>query len=1191
MIQDRIKKIEEIQHSVEMRKQGFSYGKFYYEVQVKGKTEWDLGVASESINRKEMTTLTPVNGFWTLILRNDNEYDACENPSVSFSLKVKPEKVGVFVDYEEGLVSFYDVGSSSHIYSFTVESAGLDTDRCADEPKQNGEYSREPALSRGEKGLKWAQKFAGDEAVGEGVKRHVLSMVMQKLKTGFAFNLGSAITALFEGEKNHRVPSASAVLRDSNLFRIAGRMIGHSFLHGGPCLSGLSLPVVVLLTGGNADSAASALTLRDCPDLDHRETISLLRKTQLTGEEMTRVTELCLFWDIPVPSLRNRDWLFQQLLSHAVLGRVKCQIKDLRKGIKDTGIWPLLSQRPDSHRIIFPRESVRDITSQNHLVHTQTDMQQMIQNGMKKIQAIQHSEEKRKMYSSLYSLSYTKNWTEIRTDSDVDVFTLKRALTLLKEQLNEKLSQTGLKWAQEFAGGGEQQHELSIIPTDSDGYSTRLLKLESNNGKIMLFVVPLQEQLSTEPLPFDSVEFAKMPQSNCMKCGRKIPLSLLPLHIKECEEPETESATDVTLLDYEDENVNESTDWPSSLHTVLEPPSELRKTQLTEEEMTRVTELCLFWDLPVPSLRNRDWLFQQLLSHAVLGRVKCQIKDLRKGIKDTGIWPLLSQRPDSHRIVFPRESVRDIVSQSQLVQIQTDVQQMIQDRMKKIQEIQHSVELRKNQLVQTQTDVQQMIQNRIKKIKEIQHSVDMKKMFSSLCSRPHTKIWTEISINSDVNVYTMHRALTHLKKAHETLNKKLSQTEAVEVVGVFVDYEEGLVSFYDVGSSSHIYTFTGQTFTDKLYPFFFPVQQFDMFIGVCSIFCSPALQSEPRDAVETHSSDFVLTSSQTVHISNWMNIGLFILLVAIQFILPKQYTDSTEPQSCSDDSRITKNQLVQTQTDVQQMIQNRIEKIEELQHSGELKKTQTDVQQMIQNRMKKIQEIQHSVEKRKTFSSLYSRPHKNWTEISIDSDVNVLPMNRALTLVKKTHETLSKKLSQTALKFVQKFADGYWTVIVKNENHYIVFDNPIVLFPQRGKPKIVGVFVDYEEGLVSFYDVGHRSHIYSFTGQTFTDKLYPYFSPGLNEEESSGSDTDRGAADNPEQNEEDSGDPALSRDEKERLKTVGVFVDYEEGLVSFYDVGSRSHIYSFTGQTFTNKLYPYFFPETPTMKSGLSNGS
>ncbi|XP_067227454.1 uncharacterized protein [Chanodichthys erythropterus] len=158
----------------------------------------------------------------------------------------------------------------------------------------------------------------GDAAVGKGVNRHIFSMIMQKLKTGFSLNLGSAATTLFEGEKNHRVPSASVVLRDSNLFQMAGRMIGHSFVHGGPCLSGLSLPVVILLTGGSADSAASALTLQDCPDLDHRETIRLLKKTKLTEEERTRLTELCLFWDLPVLSSTNREWLFQQLLSHAV---------------------------------------------------------------------------------------------------------------------------------------------------------------------------------------------------------------------------------------------------------------------------------------------------------------------------------------------------------------------------------------------------------------------------------------------------------------------------------------------------------------------------------------------------------------------------------------------------------------------------------------------------------------------------------------------------------------------------------------------------------------------------------------------------------------------------------------------------------------------------------------------------------
>uniref|UniRef100_A0A8C1C7R5 E3 ubiquitin-protein ligase TRIM39-like n=1 Tax=Cyprinus carpio carpio TaxID=630221 RepID=A0A8C1C7R5_CYPCA len=103
-------------------KEGFSSGRFYFEVQVKGKTDWDLGVARESINRKGMITARPSDGQWTVALRNRDEYKACAGPSVSLSLRVKPQRVGVFVDYEEGLVSFYDVESSSHIYSFTAQS-------------------------------------------------------------------------------------------------------------------------------------------------------------------------------------------------------------------------------------------------------------------------------------------------------------------------------------------------------------------------------------------------------------------------------------------------------------------------------------------------------------------------------------------------------------------------------------------------------------------------------------------------------------------------------------------------------------------------------------------------------------------------------------------------------------------------------------------------------------------------------------------------------------------------------------------------------------------------------------------------------------------------------------------------------------------------------------------------------------
>nr|XP_055029290.1 E3 ubiquitin-protein ligase TRIM39-like isoform X3 [Misgurnus anguillicaudatus] len=103
-------------------KEGFTSGRFYFEVQVKDKTEWDLGVARESINRKGSIRVTPQNGFWTVWLRNENEYKALAGPSVSLCLKVKPQKVGVFVDYEEGLVCFYDVESRSHIYSYTAQT-------------------------------------------------------------------------------------------------------------------------------------------------------------------------------------------------------------------------------------------------------------------------------------------------------------------------------------------------------------------------------------------------------------------------------------------------------------------------------------------------------------------------------------------------------------------------------------------------------------------------------------------------------------------------------------------------------------------------------------------------------------------------------------------------------------------------------------------------------------------------------------------------------------------------------------------------------------------------------------------------------------------------------------------------------------------------------------------------------------
>ncbi|XP_053537688.1 E3 ubiquitin-protein ligase TRIM39 isoform X2 [Ictalurus punctatus] len=107
---------------IALGKEGFSSGRFYYEVQVRGKTEWDLGVARESINRKGKITAYTEDGYWCVRMRNKTEYYALDSARVSLSLNADPQKVGVFVDYEEGLISFYDVDVKSHIYSFTGQT-------------------------------------------------------------------------------------------------------------------------------------------------------------------------------------------------------------------------------------------------------------------------------------------------------------------------------------------------------------------------------------------------------------------------------------------------------------------------------------------------------------------------------------------------------------------------------------------------------------------------------------------------------------------------------------------------------------------------------------------------------------------------------------------------------------------------------------------------------------------------------------------------------------------------------------------------------------------------------------------------------------------------------------------------------------------------------------------------------------
>ncbi|XP_072530678.1 bloodthirsty-related gene family, member 2 [Salminus brasiliensis] len=102
-----------------LAKEAFNCDRQYWEVEVGDKTDWDLGVAKQTVNRKGKFTVSPANGFWMLSLRNGNQYTASTVPATCLALTSKPRRVGVYLDYQGGRVSFFCLESGVHIYTFT----------------------------------------------------------------------------------------------------------------------------------------------------------------------------------------------------------------------------------------------------------------------------------------------------------------------------------------------------------------------------------------------------------------------------------------------------------------------------------------------------------------------------------------------------------------------------------------------------------------------------------------------------------------------------------------------------------------------------------------------------------------------------------------------------------------------------------------------------------------------------------------------------------------------------------------------------------------------------------------------------------------------------------------------------------------------------------------------------------------
>ncbi|XP_055988123.1 E3 ubiquitin-protein ligase TRIM38-like [Sorex fumeus] len=100
----------------------FTSGKYYFKIHFQQGSWWDIGVCLENVPRDNDMRRDPESGFWAIRYCRDDGSVALTSPVTPLFLK-DVSFIGVFLDYEAGLVSFYDLDTVSHI--FTIPKASF----------------------------------------------------------------------------------------------------------------------------------------------------------------------------------------------------------------------------------------------------------------------------------------------------------------------------------------------------------------------------------------------------------------------------------------------------------------------------------------------------------------------------------------------------------------------------------------------------------------------------------------------------------------------------------------------------------------------------------------------------------------------------------------------------------------------------------------------------------------------------------------------------------------------------------------------------------------------------------------------------------------------------------------------------------------------------------------------------------
>uniref|UniRef100_A0A3P9KUX8 Uncharacterized protein n=1 Tax=Oryzias latipes TaxID=8090 RepID=A0A3P9KUX8_ORYLA len=94
--------------------EGFSSGRHGWEVEVGDHPHWNIGVAKESVNRRDECSASPTYGIWCLVHR-DGKYTNGDGQTLTLTMSLR--RIRVQLDYDGGEVTFSDAEDKADVYT------------------------------------------------------------------------------------------------------------------------------------------------------------------------------------------------------------------------------------------------------------------------------------------------------------------------------------------------------------------------------------------------------------------------------------------------------------------------------------------------------------------------------------------------------------------------------------------------------------------------------------------------------------------------------------------------------------------------------------------------------------------------------------------------------------------------------------------------------------------------------------------------------------------------------------------------------------------------------------------------------------------------------------------------------------------------------------------------------------------